>query len=52
MDRPAERDDDDVDEGAIEHANVWGHSSNSQMRLIRTAKIHLSFAKIRGSVTT
>ena len=41
MDRPAERDDDDVDEGAIEHANVWGDNSHSQMRLIRTAKIHL-----------
>ena len=41
MDRSAERDDDDVDEGVIEHANVWGHSSYSQMRLIRTAKIYL-----------
>ena len=41
MDRPAERDDDDVDEGAIELVDVWGHSSHSQMRLIRTSKICL-----------
>ena len=41
MDRPAENDDDDVDEGAIELVDVWGHSSHSPMRQIRTTKICL-----------
>ena len=38
MDRPAERDDDDVNEEDIELVDVGGETSLSQMKLMRTAK--------------
>ena len=40
MDRPAERDDDDVNEEDIELVDVGDETSLSQMKLMRTAKTH------------